>query len=172
MATNSAPLSSPLKVRGRKQRVWAEDATGQVVVDGNTREHHPQRYLAQTASGTCRVGAPVEGSPPYLPVLDAGGGQVARIMTGRRRNDWRLELATGETAAVSARGGGMLVPPTCTVGELSSAVAPRLAPQRYFTLTLSDAVLDRPDRDALATALVWISESTIADLITTSAMST
>ena len=82
----------------------------------------------------------------------------------RRREDWLLQLITGETATVSARG-GMLRGISCTIGELSDAVAPRLAPQRYFTLTLSDVVLHHPTRDALITALVWISESSIASLI-------
>jgi hypothetical protein len=59
----------------------------------------------------------------------------------------------------------MLAGISCTVGDFSSAVAPRLAPQRYFTLTIADAVLARPDRDALVVALVWISEMTIASRI-------
>ncbi|MDT4921436.1 MAG: hypothetical protein QOI15_2338 [Pseudonocardiales bacterium] len=161
----SAPLSSPLKVRQRKHRVWAEDAAGQVVLDGRMQENWPERYAAATASGTHRVAAGVEGgSEHYLPVVDAGGREVARIVM-RRRQDWELLLATGERATVTSRGGGMITPPTCIVGELSTAVTPRFAPQRYYTLTLADAVLAHPDRDALVVALVWISETTTASRI-------
>jgi hypothetical protein len=160
----TTPISSPLKVRERKGRVWAEDAAGQVVVDGRTREHWPERYVAQTASGTHRVAASVETGPhPYLPIVDGTGREVARISTARRQ-DWVLQLATGESATVTGKG-GMLAGISCTVGDFSSAVAPRLAPQRYFTLTIADAVLARPDRDALVVALVWISEMTIASRI-------
>ena len=167
----TAALSSPLKVRQRKQRIWAEDASGQIVLDGTTREHWPQRYVAATAAGTQRVAAQVEAAPvPYLPVIDAAGREIARIDVARRQ-DWVLRLPTGESATVHRRGGGMVSPPTCTIGDFSSAVAPRLAPQRYFTLTIADAVLARPDRDALVVALAWISESTIAGLITKSMMS-
>jgi hypothetical protein len=157
-------LSSPLKVRERKGRVWAEDDAGQVVLDGRTRDHWPERYVALTASGTHRVGASVEAGPdPYLPIVDAGGREVARVLT-RRRQDWILHLATGESATVTGKG-GMLTGISCTVDGFSSAVAPRLAPQRYFTLTLADTLLARPDRDALAVALAWISEMTIASRI-------
>jgi hypothetical protein len=157
-------VTSPLKVRERKGRLWAEDAAGQVVVDGRTREHWPERYVAQTASGTCRVAARVEAGPSrYLPVIDATGREMGRIVT-QRRQDWVLQLATGEQAMVSGKG-GMFAGISCTIGELSSAVAPRLAPQRYITVTLADAVLARPDRDALVVALVWISEMTIASRI-------
>jgi hypothetical protein len=157
-------MSSPLKVRQRKSRVWAADASGQLVVDGRTREHWPERYVATTASGTHRVAARVETEAhPHLPIIDASGREVARIVLPRRQ-DWVLQLATGESAEVSGRG-GFLTPITCTIGELSTAAAPRLAPQRYFTLTVSDAVLARPDRDAIVVALTWISEMTIADRI-------
>jgi hypothetical protein len=160
----SAPISSPLKVRQRKSRIWAEDAAGQLAVDGRTKDHWPERYVAETATGTYRVGARVEAGPdPYLPIVDAGNREIGRIVT-RRRQDWVLQLATGEASTVSERS-GMLTPPTCTVGDLSSAVAPRFAPQRYFTLTVADSVLARPDRDALVVALIWISETTIAGLI-------
>lgn len=162
--SNSAPISSPLKVRQRKGRIWAEDVAGLVVVDGRTREHWPERYVAQTSSGTHRVAARVEAGPDrFLPIIDATGREVGRIVTPRRR-DWVLQLVTGETAAVTG-GGGTFRPISCTVGALSTAVAPRLAPQRYITLTLADSVLTRPDRDALVTALIWISELTIADRI-------
>lgn len=157
-------MSSPLKVRERKGRIWAEDANGQVVLDGRTREHWPERYVAQTASGTCRVAAAVESGPEHhLPIIDANGREMGRILT-RRRQDWVLQLATGEQATVTGKG-GMLAGISCTIGELSSAVAPRFAPQRYITVTLADAVLARPDRDALVLALVWISEMTIANRI-------
>jgi hypothetical protein len=160
----TAPMSSPLRVRQRKGRIWAEDAAGQVVIDGRTREHWPERYVAQTASGTHRVAARVETGPDrYLPIVDAGGREIGRIIT-RRRQDWVLQLATGETATVTDRG-GLFSATNCTVGDLSTAVAPRLAPQRYITLTLADSVLGRPDRDALAVALAWISEMTIASRI-------
>jgi hypothetical protein len=164
----TAPISAALKVRQRKHRIWAEDASGQVVLDGRTRDHWPERYVARTANGTCRVSALVETGPdPYLPVIDHSGREVARVVTGRRKK-WLLQLAGGEAGPVTGRGGGMVLPCTCTIGDLSSAVAPRLAPQRYFTLTLADAVLASPDRDALVVALAWISESTIADLISRS----
>ena len=157
-------VSSPLKVRQRKARIWAEDAAGQVVVDGRTREHWPERYVAETATGTHRVGARVETGPdPYLPIIDAAAREIGRIIT-RRRQDWVLQLVTGETATVSD-GGGLFKGPSCTVGDLSKAVAPQFAPQRYFTLTLADSVLARPDRDALVVALAWISELTIANRI-------
>jgi hypothetical protein len=160
----TAPVSFPLKVRERKGRVWAEDATGRTVVDGRTREHWPERYVATTGSGTCRVAASVDGgAEPYLPVIDAAGREIARVVTARR--EWTLRLATGESVAISS-GGNMFTGLSCTIGEWSKAVAPRLAPQRYFTLTVDDAVLGRPDRDALLAALVWISESRIANLIT------
>ena len=165
----TTPMSSPLTVRQKKDRIWAADAAGQIVVDGRTREHWPERYVAETASGTHRVSARVETGPvPYLPVVDAAGREVARIDT-EKRQDWVLRLVTGETATVTKHGGGMITPFRCTVGDLSDAVAPRLAPQRYFTLTLADTVLARPDRDALVVALTWISESTIAGLITANA---
>jgi hypothetical protein len=158
-------ITSPLKVRQRKHRISAEDASGQVVLDGRTQEHWPERFVAATASGTHRVAAEVEAGP-YLPVIDASGREVARVFTGRRK-DWSLQLATGESAAVTGRGGFAGVSAfSCTIGDLATAVTPRLAPQRYFTLTVSDAVLARPDRDALVVALVWISESTIAARIT------
>jgi hypothetical protein len=162
----TTPLSSPLTVRQRRQRVWAEDASKQVVLDGRIQEYWPERYVAATSTGTQRVSALVETAPvPYLPVLDAAGREVARIVTPRRQ-DWVLQLPTGESMPVHKRGGGMITPPTCAIGDWSSAVAPRLAPQRYFTLTIADAVLARADRDALVAALAWISESTIAGLIT------
>jgi hypothetical protein len=164
MATMTAPMSSPLKVRQRKGRIWAADASGQIVLDGRTREHWPERYVAETATGTHRVSARVETGPdPYLPVVDASSREVAQVVT-KRRKDWELRLATGQIATVTGRG-GLFTPISCTIGELSSAVAPRLAPQRYFTLTLADAVLARPDRDALVVALAWISELTIAGRI-------
>ena len=157
-------VSSPLKVRQRKSRIWAEDAAGQIVVDGRTKEHWPQRYVAETASGTHRVSARVETGPdPYLPIVDVSNHEIGRIVT-RRRQDWVLQLGTGETAMVSG-GGGMFSGISCTIGDLSTAVAPRFAPQRYFTLTLADAVLGRTDRDAVVAALVWISEMTIASRI-------
>ena len=160
----SAPITSPLKVRQRKGRIWAEDASGQVVVDGRTREHWPERYVAATASGTHRVSARVETGPDkYLPIIDASGREVARILV-RRRADWILQLATGEQATVTGRG-GLFAPISCSVGDLSTAVAPRLAPQRYITLTVADTVLGRPDRDALVVALVWLSEVKIASRI-------
>lgn len=162
--TASAPISSPLKVRQRKGRIWAEDVAGQVVVDGRTREHWPERYVAQTSSGMCRVSVRVEaGSDRYLPIIDGSGREIGRIITPRRR-DWMLQLVTGEIATVGGRG-GMFAPIRCAIGDFSSAVAPRLAPQRYYTLTLADGVLTRPDRDSLVTALIWISELTVADRI-------
>lgn len=160
----TAPVSSPLKVRERRGRIWAEDGSGQLVVDGRTREHWPQRYVAQTATGTYRVAARVDTEPErYLPVIEAGGREVARIFLPRRR-DSVLRLSTGETAVVTSRG-GTFAPISCAIGELSTAVAPRLAPQRYYTLTLDPSVLARPDRDAIIVALVWLSETTIAGRI-------
>ena len=165
----SPPVSTPLKVRQRRHRIWAEDASGQVVVDGRTRDHWPERYVAQTASGTHRVAARVETGGPdrYLPIIDARAGEIGRIVTPRRK-DWVLQLVTGETAVVAHRG-GFIAPMTCTIGDLSSAAAPRLAPQRHFMLNLAPSVLAHPARDALVVALVWISESTIADMISDSA---
>ena len=161
----SAPISSPLKVRQRKGRIWAEDAAGQTVVDGRTREHWPERYVAQTASGTHRVAARVETGPDrFLPIIDASGREIGRIVT-RRRQDWVLQLVTGETAQVTDRG-GMFSAISCTIGDFSRAAAPHFAPQRYFTLTLADNVLARPDRDAIVVALTWISEMRIADRVT------
>lgn len=140
-----------------------------MVLDGRTQEHWPQRFVASTATGTHRVSAEVEGGPrPFLPIIDAGGREIGRVLTGRRM-DWVLQLVTGEVATVTGRG-NMLTSFTCTVGDLSSAAAPRFAPQRYITLTLADAVLARPDRDALVVALAWLSESTIAGLITNANM--
>ena len=157
-------MSSPLKVRERKGRIWAEDSGGSTVLDGGTREHWPQRYVATTASGVVRVSAKVESGPePYLPVIDPSGREAARIAMPRRQN-WVLRLGTGESAEVTKRG-GMLSGYSCTIGTWSTAVAPRLAPQRYFTLTLDDAVLARPDRDLLVVALTWISESALASVI-------
>ena len=157
-------VSSPLKVRQRKGRIWAEDAAGQIVVDGRTKEHWPQRFVAETASGTHRVSARVDTGPdPYLPIIDASNREIGRILT-RRRQDWILQLVTGESATVSG-GGGMFSGISCTIGDLSTAVAPHFAPQRHFTLTLADVVLGRTERDALVVALVWISEMTIAGRI-------
>src|SRR5690349_5615764 len=136
----TVPMSSPLKVRERRGRIWAEDANGGVVLDGRTREHWPERYVAQTARGTHRGSAAVKtAAEHYLPIIDAGGREFARIVMPRR-DDWVLRLATGEQAAVRGKG-GMLTGISCTIGEFSSAVAPRLAPQRYITVTLADAVL-------------------------------
>ncbi len=163
----TAAITSPLKVKQRKNRIWAEDASGQTVLDGNTRDYHPECYVAATASGTHRVAARVETGPQtYVPVLDGTGREVARVVaTGRREST--LQLATGEQALVTGRGGVLFMTPfRCAVGDLSTAVAPRFAPQRYITLTVSDAVLARPDRDALVVALAWLSESKIAGLIT------
>ena len=110
------------------------------------------------------MGAKVEGGPlPHLPIIDSTGREMARILTPRRQ-DWTLQLASGESAAVTGRG-GMLSGITCTIGDWSKAAAPRLAPQRYFTLTLADSVLSRPDHDLVLVALVWLSETTIASRI-------
>lgn len=159
-----APISSPLRVRQRKHRIWAEDSSGAIVVDGDTRQHVPDRFVAMTASGTHRVADRVEtGAEPYLPVLDARGREVARIVVVRRGH-WEVRLSSGQAAPVSAHG-GLLTPYSCSVGDLSRAVAPRLAPQRYFTITLSDALLAHPDCAAVVVALIWISESRIADRI-------
>jgi hypothetical protein len=162
----TAPISSPLWVKQRKNRLWALDTDGQIVIDGRTRDPWPERYAGVTASGTHRVAAEVDtGSDKYLPVVDAGGREVARILKARRR-PWVLQLNSGETAEVSERGAWRGA--RCTVGDLAKAAAPWMALRRGFRLTVADAIMARPDRDALLVALTWLTESVLAVQITSS----
>jgi hypothetical protein len=156
-------VSSPLKVRHRRNRIWAEDGAGRAVVDGTTREHWPDRFVCGTPVGEWRINAKVdEGGQTYLPVLNPGGGESARI--GFSRREWSLLLPTGDVAAVTS-GGGMIQGMHCAIGDLSTAVAPRLAPQRYITVTLSPGALAHACREVIAVTAVWISEMQIANLI-------
>jgi hypothetical protein len=162
-----APVSSPLKVRQRKQRIWAEDASGAIVIDGTTAQH-PDAYVCIAAGGTWRIAGQIkDASPAYRPVFDPAGREVARIERTSRR-EWELRLAGGGSATVTSRSLFMRGV-TCTVGDLAGAATPGFAPQRYFTLTLTEAALARPDRDAIAVASTWICESRLAALIADSA---
>jgi hypothetical protein len=100
-------------------------------------------------------------------VIDPAGREAARIERTSRKS-WELRLADGAAVTVTSRSLFMRGF-TCTVGDLAHAVTPALAPQRYFTLTLTDAALARPDREAIAVASTWICESWLASLITDSA---
>jgi len=159
-------VTSPLKVRERKRRIWAEDTSKNVILDGKSgREVSPDSYVCAGPGGTWRVAAHVEGpGGKYTPLLDPTGREAARLHYVRRRG-WSLELPSGETAEASS-GGNLFKAFHCELGEFSRAKAPYVAPQRYFTLTLTDAALNHPSRDAIAVAAVWISEQAIAAKIT------
>jgi hypothetical protein len=159
-------FGGPLKVRERKQRVWAETTTGATIIDGSTRVH-PDVFSAAGPSGMWRIAGTVEhAGTRYHQVLDPSGAEAARIDTTDRKR-WLVRLPAGETAEVSSRGSG-LTGFSCTIGTWSTAKTPILAPQRYFTLTLSDATAGRPDRELIAVVATWVSESTIAMAITNS----
>jgi hypothetical protein len=159
----AAPVSSPLKVRERKRRVWAEDASGAIVIDGTTAQH-PDAYVCDGPGGTWRIAGQIkDAAPAYRSVFDPAGRDVARIERTSRK-EWELRLAAGGSATVTSRSLFMRGF-TCTIGDLAHAATPALAPQRYFTLTLTDAALARPDRAAIAVASTWICESQLAALI-------
>jgi hypothetical protein len=163
------PVTSPLKVRQRKARLWAEDANGAVVIDGNYRDHRPDRYLCNAAGGGWRINAAVKSdSGSYYPVIDPSGREAARIEMGGGGS--RLRLPTGEVAEIKTSGGGLIKPFACEIVGLAWAEAPRFAPQRYFTLTLTDAALANPAVDAIAVVAVWESETNIASAIVESNM--
>ena len=156
-------VSSPLKVRQRKHRIWAEDPSGAVVLDGTTSQY-PDAYVCNGPGGTWRIAGLIkEATPPYRTVLDPAGRDVARIEKTSRKH-WELRLAGGGSATVSSHSLFMRGY-TCTIGDLAHAATPALAPQRYFTLTFTETALGRPDRDAIAVAATWICESWLASMI-------
>jgi hypothetical protein len=160
-------VTSPLKVRQRKARLWAEDANGAVVIDGNYRDHRPDQYLCNAPMGAWRINAVVQSdAAPYYPVIDPSGQEAARIELGGGGS--RLRLPTGEVAEIKSSGGGLIKPFACEIVGLSWAEAPRFAPQRYFTLTLTEAALANPAREAIAVVAVWQSETKIATAIVNS----
>ena len=162
-------VTSPLTVRERKRRLKATDASGNTVLEGGGgKDVWPVRFIATGPGGTWKIDAPVtsEGGP-YLPLLDPSG-QVAIRMNFVRREGWRLHLASGELLE-SRSGGGLFKAYYCDIEGYSHAQAPLLAPQRYFTLTLTDQALAHPLRDAIAVAAIYVSESAIATLITDNA---
>ena len=159
-------VTSPLKVRERKRRIWAEDKAGAIVIDGKSgRDVSPDSYVCEGPGGTWRIAAHVSATTgAYNPLLDPTGREAARLRYVRRQG-WTLELPSGETAEASS-GGNLFKAFHCEIAGFTSAKAPYLAPQRYFTLTLSDAAMSHPSRDAIAIAAMWISERAIADKIT------
>jgi len=162
-------VTSPLKVRSRKHRLWAEDADGGVILDGkDSREVWPDRYICQGLGGTWKITEPVDGPAfKYYPVIDPGGREAARIQLARR-GEWALHLPSGE-AATTTSGGGLLKAYHCAIGELSTAQAPYIAPQRYITVDLTPAALGHPSRDAIVVAAVWMSEAIISSKISDAA---
>jgi hypothetical protein len=162
--------SGPLTVREKKRHIWAEDSSGSVVVDGMSgRAVWPDRFVGTGPGGSWKIAAEAaNGTDTYLPLLDPGMREVARLHYVKRRG-WQLHLASGELVQAEGGGSGLFNPIRCTIGDFSSAVAPRLAPQRHFTLTLTEAAHNHPLRDALTVATVWISEQTIASIISENA---
>jgi hypothetical protein len=157
-------VTSPLTVRVRKHRWKVTDSAGNVVIEGGGgRDVWPVRFVATGPGGTWKIDAPAE-KGSHLPLRDPGGREVARLNYVRRQG-WRLQLASGELLEAE-KGGGLFKAYFCDLEGFSHAQAPYLAPQRHITVTLTDAALAHPLRDAIALAAVWISESTIASLIT------
>jgi hypothetical protein len=157
-------VTSPLKVRERKGRVWAEDASGTVVIDGRNRNVHPDQFVCEAFGGTWRVQGQQVGEA-YLAVLDPTGQEVARIASQGKRQPSLLQLPNGDSAEIEGKGGGMIIPPRCEIAGWATAVAPRFAPQRYFTLTFTDAALAHPSASAIAVVAVWQGETKIATAI-------
>jgi len=162
-------VASPLKVRARKRRLWAEDANGNVILDGkDSREVWPDRYVCQGLGGSWKISEPVDGPAfKYFPVTDPGGREAARIQLAHK-GVWTLHLPNGDAAATTS-GGGLLKAYHCEIGELSTASAPYLAPQRYITVELTPSALGHPSRDAIVVAAVWMSESIISSKISDAA---
>lgn len=158
-------LTSPLKVRERKGRVWAEDSSGAVVIDGRNRNVHPDLFVCEAFGGTWRVLGRVPGEAAFCPVIDPSGQEVARVASQGKRQPSVLQLSDGDSAEISARGGGMIVPPSCEIAGWATALAPRFAPQRYFTLTFTDAALAHRSAAAIAVVAVWQGETKIATAI-------
>jgi hypothetical protein len=77
-------------------------------------------------------------------------------------------LPDGETIRRGARVG---VGYGCRFGDLASAKAPFLRPDRYFTLELSDALLARPDRELLIGVFTYLANSHIQAAIAAAASS-
>jgi hypothetical protein len=161
-------VTSPLKVRERKGRVWAEDASGAVILDGRNRDVHPDLFVCEAFGGSWRVRGQQPGEP-YVAVLDPTGQEVARVASQGKRQPSLLTLPGGDSAEITAKGGGMVIPPTCEIEGWATAVAPRFAPQRYFTLTFTDVALAHPSIAAIAVVAVWQGETKIASAIMASA---
>jgi hypothetical protein len=101
-------------------------------------------------------------------VLDAAGATVASVRHRRFQGE-DIALAGGEV--IELRGNRLQVGHGCRFGDLAAAKAPFLAPQRYFTLTLSDALLAREDRELLIALMTCLAESHISISISVSASS-
>jgi hypothetical protein len=163
------PLTSPLKVRQKKSRVWAENASGGVVVDGNNRDQYPDPFSCEAFGGTWRILAvPHSSDGSYFPVLDPAGNEAARVGRVAGQKGWSLSVPNGDSGLISAKGGGLVNPFSCDIEGWATAVAPRFAPQRYWTLTLSPAALSHPSAQAIAVVSVWQGEAEISNAIVNS----
>ncbi len=148
-----------MKVRERKGHLSAQDKAGATVLEGG-REGTGD-FVATSANGRWRIGSQVsDARGKHVPVFDAANREVATLRSPGR-GEHAIELPTGESFLASGskwstKGFAL------TIGELASAKAPFFAPQRYFTLTLTDRLLSRPDRELLAAICMWMAESHIS----------
>ena len=140
-------VTTPLKVRTAKGgRIWAEASDGTVVVEGiRGRAAGPDFATLETAHGTWHVRRPENRGEPTA-VLDALGRQVATYEKHLMRRG-ELTLAGGETLPVT--GARLSFSHSGKLGDLAHGKAPFLRPGRHYTLTLSEALLARDDRELL-----------------------
>ena len=159
------PVSSPIKVVTKRKTFVGTSAGGGVIFEGRT--DGDDVLTCNYSGGTLRIVRTMDASGKRsntLAAVDEAGRDLARIDTQSRV--WDLRLPSGESFPVSG-GRARLTGYSSAVGDFASAKAPYLAPQRYVTLTLTDAFLQRPDRDVLAVIVAWAAEDRISSAIST-----
>ena len=155
-APSLAPIgSSPLKVRKKNRILTADDPSGATVVRGTPGQD--VAAVLETAGGTWRIQSRVD---DVRQVYDRNGLTVATLRHKTMRGT-DVELPSGESIHVTT-GNLQLFGIGCKVGDLASARAPFLAPQRYFKLALNDALLGRADRDLLVALSAYLTEIVVS----------
>jgi hypothetical protein len=150
-------LSSPLKVRDKDGKLTAEDGNGGLVVTGTRGGHDAAEVIVlNTSGGSWRVQREVD---KVNGVLDRDGRPVANVQR-RAFKSTLIELPSGESIPVT-KGQLRIFGMGCSMGDLASARAPFLRPNRYYTLTLKEALLQRPDKELLVALGAYIAQGMI-----------
>lgn len=167
-APQLAPIGqSPLRMTNKNRELRGVDPAGGLVVFGTLGGPGPLDAMTiQTHDGAWRIQRRADSENE---VLDAAGQHVGTLQHRFMRSTL-IALAGGEEIPVTT-GRLRLFGIGCRVGHLASARAPFFSPGRYFTLTLHDGLLERPDRAMVLALGAYVADRVIKARIQDAAMS-